>query len=71
MVLGMVGVPWETTLGQRSKHIPLEISEDGREVQMEDETNRAPDNDNEEGGNDMVCDMAGGYVGEFTIPNYY
>ena len=39
MVLGMMGVPWETILGRRSVHIPVEITEEGHEVPVDDEIN--------------------------------
>ena len=48
MVLGMMGVPWETAPGRRSVHVPVEISEDGHEVQDEDGNNKIPDNDEED-----------------------
>ena len=38
--MGIVGVPWETTFGERNRHIPVEIFEDGREVHEEDEKAR-------------------------------
>ena len=39
--------PMGTTPGQRSKHVPVETSEDGKEVFEEDENNRILDNDHE------------------------
>ena len=47
MVLGMKGVPWETILGQKGRHIPVAIIEDGRELCEEDENNKMLDNDQE------------------------
>ena len=58
MVLGMRGVPWETIPGKRSMHIPVEISEDGREVHVEDEGNKILDNDAE--GEDAGMKFRGG-----------
>ena len=49
MVLGMMGVPWETIPGRRSKHLPVEITEEGHEVIVDDKTNKDPDiNDEDE-----------------------
>ena len=39
LVLGMMGVPWETIFGRKSMHIPVETSEDGREVSIEEGNN--------------------------------
>ena len=47
MVLGMVGVPWEIVFGRKSAHIPVEIKDNGREIQVGDEEPKAPDDDEE------------------------
>ena len=49
LVLGMMGVPWETIFGRRSAHIAVEISEDVDDVKDGNENNRIPDNDDENG----------------------
>ena len=47
LVLGMMGVPWETIPGRKGTHIPVEISDDGQEVPTGSEDNLIPDNDDE------------------------
>ena len=47
MLLGMGGVPWETVVGRKGTHIPVEINEDGQESPVGDERNKVPDNDDE------------------------
>ena len=49
MVLGMDGVPWETVVGRKGTHIPVEINEDGQETPVGDERNNVPDTDDEGG----------------------
>ena len=50
VTLGMKGVPWDTILGKKSIHIPVEIDENGEETfDDEDDDNKASDHDEEEG----------------------
>lgn len=57
-VLNMKGLPWETIPGKVSMHIPVEITDGGQEVQVDEEVNKVPGND--EDGDEATVKLRGG-----------
>ena len=58
IVLGINGAPWETIPGKMGGHMPVETTEDGQELPLDDETNNVPDNDDE--GDEIGVKLSGG-----------